>query len=242
MNINLETITYEGRVPFLDSGQVRYIRGAVTLDHTAVVADANGMKKIKAGSFIGKSGGKWKKYTAGVKAAVTLQPGGAGGNNDITVTAKNAGAAGNSIKVQLKNPGVNSQALKVLLESDTIVVSLATDAAGTITSTAAQVIAAINAALYVKDLVTASNAAGSDGTGVVAAVNATPLAGGTNANVVPTLILADDVTFTKFNEATGLTHADQVATAIDQARVIAARLPEQPDDYVKQNMPGITWA
>jgi len=116
----------------------------------------------------------------GAFATATLSP--TGNNNDITVTAKKPGTAGNAIKVQLLDPSGNSKALKVTMESDTIVVSLATSEAGAITSTAAQVIAAINAALGVKDLVVAANAADNDGSVVVTAVNATALAGGTEGS------------------------------------------------------------
>ncbi|RJX18511.1 MAG: hypothetical protein C4570_06430 [Ammonifex sp.] len=240
MDLTLKTTTFGGEVSFLDSKEVRYIRGGVTLDHSDVSADAAGLKKLLAGSFIGKKGnGKWAKYTAGVAATVTLNP--AGDNNDVKVTAKAAGTAGNSIKVQLKAPGAASQPLFVRVESDVIVVYLATDAGSAITSTAAQVIAAINATLWVKDQVLAANGAGSDGTGVVAAVAATALAEGTDPNVTPTAILAETVYFTSFTSSGGASHADQAATAIDHGRVISARLPVAPDAVVKANMPGITF-
>lgn len=240
LDITLKTTTYDKQIPFLDSRDVRYIRGAITMEAAAVTADGNGLKKLLAGAFIGKSGSKYRKYTAAIAATVTLAP--AGVNNDIVIIAKEGGTAGNAIKVQLKDPGANNATLKVTIETDTIVVSLATDGAGAITSTANQVNTAINAALYVKDLVTAANAAGNDGTGVVTAIAATPLAGGTAANVIPTLILAEDVLFTSFSESGGVTHSDKVVTAIDRGRVIASRLPVAPDSYVKQNMPGIAWA
>lgn len=240
MNINLKTTTFGGEVSFLDSKNVRYIRGAVTLDASTVTA-VNGIKKLPAGTFIGKLGsGKYAKYTAATFA--TLDTGVVANNNAITFTSKIPGNAGEAIKVQLKDPGANNAALKVTMENDTIVISLATDGAGAITSTAAQVIAAVSSALVVKDYVSAANTGASTGAAAVVAVAATALAGADDANVVPTLILPHEVLFTVGNANTGLSDVDQVVTAIDQGRVISARLPVAPDAVVKANMPGITFA
>lgn len=90
-------------------------------------------------------------------------------------TANAAGVAGNSKSVAYVNSGA-SQALLVTVTGNAISVRLATDAGSVITSTAAQVAAAVNAAVGAG--VTAANAAGNDGTGVVTALAATPLAGG----------------------------------------------------------------
>ena len=126
-NIGLKKTTFGGTINFLDSQQVRYVRGGVTLDATEVAADGNGMKKLPAGTFIGKvENGKYAKYTAG-------------------------------------------------------------------------------------------------------------------GGITPTLILAEEVIFTTFTPTGGVAHADQVATAIDMARVITSRLPEAPDATVKANMPMITF-
>lgn len=168
-----------------------YVAIAVTVDDTGIVANADGKKIVEKGTIVGGVSASTldddtqkvqKKNTASVAASVTLEPGGAGGNNDILITAKKAGTDGNNIKVELKDPGAASQALAVSVEGDTIVVSLATDGAGAITSTAQNVIDAINAHLVAKDLVTAANASGSDGSAVVAAVAATALAGGTDGS------------------------------------------------------------
>lgn len=351
MDLTLKTSTFGGETKFLDSAHVRYVRGGVTLDAAQVAADGNGLKKLAAGTFIGKQGnGKWAKYVAAVASSlaidcandnadfvVTAKSAGAAGddlkfelrdtdvngqtldvvveddtivvklakgagtasslaidcnnaNADFVVTAKQTGVAGDDIKVELRDPAGNDQPLLVALESDTIVVNLATGGAGAITSTAQEVVDAINAALYVKDLVVASLAQGHDGTGVVEAKAAANLAGGADgnitstanaviaalaahlvtkdlvtaetadghdgtgvveakvaanlangadANVTPTLILADDVVFTSFTKSGGAAHSDQVATACDHARVIAARLPAAPDDTVKANLPGV---
>ncbi len=240
MNINLVSTTFGAVISFLDSQHVRYVRGGVTLDATAVTADGSGIKKLPAGTFIGKQGnGKYAKYTAAV--AASLITGVEGSNNAILWTAKNGGTGGNSIKIQLKNPGAASQPLKVTIESDTVVVSLATDAGSAITSTAAQVISTVNSALYVKDIITAANSGASSGTGVVAAVAATALAGAADANVTPTAILAEEVIFTIFTTSGGVAHADRIATAIDHGRVISSRLPVAPDSVVKANIPDVSF-
>jgi hypothetical protein len=153
MDISLKETIIGGQVNFLDSEKVRYVRGGVTLEAAQVQADEKGLKKLPAGTFIGKQvNGKYAKYVPAVKASLTT--GVVGNKNAILWTAKKGGAGGNGIKIQLKDPAGNDQPLKVLVESDTIIVSLATGGAGAITSTAAQVIAAVNASLLVKDLVT----------------------------------------------------------------------------------------
>lgn len=167
-----------------------YVSVAVTVDDTGVSANADGKKIVAAGTIVGGASASVladdtqkvvKKNTAGVKASVTLDCTNA--NADITFTAVNAGTAGNAIKVALVDPSGNDQALAVSVVGDTINVSLATNGTGTITSTAAQVIGAVNAHLVAKDLVLASNATDNDGTGVVEAKSATALTGGTAGTV-----------------------------------------------------------
>jgi hypothetical protein len=240
MDITLKETVFGGQINFLDSEKVRYIRGGITLDAAQVTADGNGIKKLAAGTFVGKQGnGKYAKYIPAVIASLTT--GVEGNNNAILWTAIKGGTGGNGIKIQLKDPAGNDQLLKVLVETDTIIVSLATGGAGAITSTAAQVIAAVNASLLVKDLVTAANAGTSTGAGVVAAVAATSLAGGANTNITPSAILTEDIIFTTFTSSGGVSHADKVVTAIDQGRVIVSRLPVAPDDAVKASLNSITF-
>ena len=98
-----------------------------------------------------------------------------------------------------------------------------------------------------KDIVVASLAEGSEGTDAAIAVAATALAGGVDdtpagaPNVTPRFLVADDVVFTTFTATGGAVHSDQLVTAIDQARVIEARLPAAIDAFTKASMPGITW-
>jgi len=256
MNLELKTTTLGGKISFLDSEKVRYVRGGITLDHQPVLPDPQtGLKRVPAGTVVGRlDNGKYAPYLAGaaavsgVASTVTLKASGTGNRDDIVITAKQTGVAGNAIKVQLVDPGAKNATLKVAVEMDVIRVYLATDGAnGTITSTIGQVIAAINATLYVKDIVVATLANGSAEGDAVIAVDATALAGGVDdtpagaPNVTPRFLLADDVVFTTFTATGGAVHGDQLVTAIDQARVIEARLPAAIDAFTKASMPGITW-
>lgn len=110
-------------------------------------------------------------------AAATLQTGVVGTNNAIQWTAREDGADGNAITVALVVAGANT-ALSVDVDGDAITVNVATSAGSAATSTAADVIAAVQADAAANALVTVDDAGASNGTGVVAAVAATPLAGG----------------------------------------------------------------
>ena len=102
--------------------------GRHTLDHSDVVADANGIKKLKAGTFIGKkANGKWAKYVAATKAKLTT--GTEAGNDGIAYEAVQAGEDGNDITIAYANPGTASSALAVSVGGKAITVSLETNAA-----------------------------------------------------------------------------------------------------------------
>jgi len=241
MNFNLKTTTIAAKSNILDSAQVRYVRGGVTLDAAQVTADGNGLKKMLAGTVLVKVGTKFRQYIAAVAASKAL--GVVGDKNAITYTAVNGGTAGNAIKIALINPGANSQPLEVTVVNDEIRVSLATSGAGALTTTGAEVVAAINASIACKTLVTAALTvgAGNDGSGACAAIAATALASGAAANGTPSCILEDAVDFTTFTQSGGVAYADQVVPAIDGARVITSRLPVAPDAYVKASLPGISF-
>ncbi len=147
---------------------------------------------LLAGTILGKNDAdSYEEYVPAVAASQIT--GVVEDNNAILWTAKTPGAAGEAIKIQLKNPSANSQALKVSLENDTIIVSLATGEAGAITSTAAEIIAAVNSALHINDLVSAGNSGASTGAGVVAAAAAAALDNGADSNVIPQVILGENV-------------------------------------------------
>ncbi len=96
----------------------------------------------------------------------------AGDHNAVEFTALDvpawAGAAGNAIRVEYVDPGAASQPLTITVAGNDISVSLATDGAGNIISTADDVIAAINADPAASLMVTASLAPGNSGNGIVA--------------------------------------------------------------------------
>ncbi|HET6549539.1 MAG TPA: hypothetical protein VFG79_13830, partial [Solirubrobacter sp.] len=80
---------------------------------------------------------------------------------------------GNDIRVRLANPNANDEPLFVGVNGSMIRVYLATDASGAITSTAADVVDAINGNAAASALVTATKFRDSDGNGVVVPGSAT---------------------------------------------------------------------
>jgi hypothetical protein len=98
-----------------------------------------------------------------------------GTNNDLAIIARDPAVT--DVTVALVDPSDTNQSLSVEVTDHDIVVNLATDGAGAITSTAAQVAAAIAAHAAAKELVVVANASGNDGTGVVTALAETGLAG-----------------------------------------------------------------
>lgn len=123
---------------------------------------------------------------AAVRATATVNP--AGDDNGLVYTARQYGAGGNTIAVQYVDPAGNSKALSVRVEENLIRVSLATNGGGTITSTAAQVKAAIEASAQANALVsiaimTADTGTADDGSGVVTAMARTTLSGGAGTGI-----------------------------------------------------------
>jgi hypothetical protein len=82
---------------------------------------------------------------------------------------------GNGITIAVVNPGATHSPLSVIVSGSDIIVSLATDAAGATTSTAAQVVSAINAHPEAIAQVFAYTYRGNAGTGVVAPAARTTL-------------------------------------------------------------------
>lgn len=127
------------------------------------------------------SDGTGRAVPAGAGGAATLDTGTVGANNAITWTANEPGTDGDDITVTIIDPAGNNVALSVDVDGTDIVVTGATDGASALTSTAAQVIAAVLEHDTASQLVTASNKGASSGVGVVLAVAETPLAGGSDA-------------------------------------------------------------
>src|SRR5690606_38420247 len=81
---------------------------------------------------------------------------GTGNANRVGIDSKAWGhEGGNGIVVSTVNPGTANSPLNVSVSGKNITVSLATNASGAVTSTAAQVAAAINASPEARDLLTA---------------------------------------------------------------------------------------
>lgn len=122
--------------------------------------------------------GSWGAF--GGKASAALTTALAGTHNDLTYTAK-AGlsryATGNTVSVRYVVAGA-STALSVSVAGSAITVNVATTSGSVASSTAAQVKAAVDAHAAASALVAVDLAAGNDGTGVVAALAVTNLAGG----------------------------------------------------------------
>lgn len=134
-----------------------------------------------SGSRFRRIPGNWGAFGARVVATLTAAL--AGDNNDLKYThvvSPANYAAGNSVRVRYVDPAGNNAALGVVVADNDITVNLATDGAGAITSTAADVLAAIEADGDASALVTVADAAANDGTGVVTALAYTALAGGTD--------------------------------------------------------------
>lgn len=104
-----------------------------------------------------------------------------GANNDLVFTAvAGQGQTANGISVRYVNPGAPSISLDVSVIGLAITVRLATNGSSVITTTAAQITAAIAADPDASFLVTSANAPANSGAGVVTALSATPLAGGSD--------------------------------------------------------------
>ena len=101
---------------------------------------------------------------ADVAASYAL--GSEGADNGLTLTMKAAGHLGNDYKVVVTAPGANATLLCTLV-SKTITIRPATNGSSAITSTSAQVKAALEASSAISALVTVAHTGASDGTGVL---------------------------------------------------------------------------
>lgn len=146
----------------------------ITTDHALI---HEGVAYTLAGTLTvanGQNGGLFIAVPDEAAAAITLDMTNA--TADLTFTAVEAGTDGNSINVTVVDPGANDADLEISVFVKTITVSLATDENGTITSTAAEVKAAVNANADAALLVTCEDEGA--GSGVVNAVANTFLTGG----------------------------------------------------------------
>ncbi len=197
----------------------------VMVDATGIEANADGKKIVAAGTIIGgltkavlvnRDEPVVKKNTQGTFDTLTVDP--VGDNNSVKVTALAAGDSG--LSIELLDPSGNDKLLTVTMIGKKISVSLATGPAGAITSTAAEVITAINNHGDALELVLAANGTGSTGAGVVTAMAAADLAGGAaglGADAEGVLLYDVDVT-----------DGDHPGAMIIRATVNQNQIPEAP--------------
>lgn len=139
---------------------------------------------------------------------------------DVTLTAVTPGANGNDISVTYVDPAGNNQELAVSVTGQAITVSLATGPGGAITSTAAQVKAAINAHAAASALVTAEDEG--VGSGIVNAKAVENLSGGTNAVYVhfkPAAIQSTASVTVRLYEAATVTGTETLRTPRNRNRL-----------------------
>lgn len=127
------------------------------------------------------------------------------GNGAITFTAVLYGTSGNAITVELQNNGVSKSLETISVTGNAIVIQLATDVGGTITTTGTLLAALCNDDVDISALLGAS--AGGDGSGLIAALGAANLTGGgSNAYSVVvrvTNIVENTIHITRLTTQTG---------------------------------------
>lgn len=153
------------RTDVVRSGSIAWVRAGEEIDAEDELAVGAGGKAIKADAAV----------------AASANTGVVGENNAITWTAAEPGDGGEALSITLVDPAGNNKALAVDVDGDEVIVNLATDGEGKITSTAAQVIAAVLDHDQASQLVTPANTGASSGAGKVKAVAETPLAGGSES-------------------------------------------------------------
>lgn len=151
----------------------------------------------------------------------------AGNNNDLDFTSVLSGVAGNSTTIQYVNPGAD-HVLSIAVVGQVITITLGY-ATGAISSTAANIKTIIDATPAAAALVTVANKAANDGTGLVIALAATPLATGTATGWTATtddMTDASDVTTAVFTDASTAAEPTNIGSswmektaAYQQARV-----------------------
>lgn len=125
-----------------------------------------------------------KVIPIGASAHASLDTGVVGNNNAITWTAVEAGTAGNDVTLTLVDPGGASTSLSVDVDGDDVIVSLGRTASA-IDTTATALIAAVLEHDTASQKIRGANKGASNGSGLVAAVAKTNLAGGADETSEP---------------------------------------------------------
>ncbi len=162
---------------------------------------------------------------AGTAATLTIDFAATG--SGVTFTAVAAGTDANGIRIRYTDPGTESAALAVSVSGSDITVSLATDVAGDVISTAAEVAAAVNGEQAAADLVSATEAG--SGAATVSAVGFQNLTGGQDEPFpLDTPVLITDPRGAAGKAGTEGTLARALDTIADQtkAMVVVVRVAE----------------
>jgi len=133
-----------------------------------------------------------------------------GSNNDLSFIARAAGDQ--SVTITYAVAG-NDTPLTVSVVGQAITVNVATDGSGNATSTAADVLAAVQASVTANALVIVALASGNDGTGVVTALSSTPLVASVGSS--PTLDVKTECSMdggANYYESVAFTQATSTAT------------------------------
>jgi len=118
---------------------------------------------------------------AGVKSSLTIGPG-VNPNSSVLWTAVVEGTPGDFITVEYVDPGTPNSPLSITRDGAAIVVSLRTNAAATIITTAQDIVDAATDEEDVSEIITAEIPTGDTGLGVVDPIAATNLSGGIDAS------------------------------------------------------------
>ena len=141
-----------------------------------------------------------------------------GADNDMVIIARAGGVS--ALTIALVDPSANDASLSVSKTDDDIVVSLATDDEGAITSTASQVVAALNSDADSAPHVYAQVAPSNSGAGVVTALAETGLGAWTGTS--PTLDVSLETTSDGTNYfAAGTAFAQKTTAAADESRAFS---------------------
>jgi len=220
--------SYENKTQILKFAD-HWVGMAVTVEADNVSA---GDDILVAGTVIGGIGGSVladedlfveKKNTADTMASLTIES--TNDNSTVIVEGKNSTGTPSDdedITIALVDPSGNDQDLSVDFDDGDITVNLATGGAGAITSTAAEIVAAINNDFEARQIVEASISGDEDGSGIVEAAAAAALDGSVDGNADGAEgILLDDV---------DCSYGDASGTMLVHGFIDVSKLPETPVD------------
>ncbi|WP_456267646.1 phage tail sheath subtilisin-like domain-containing protein [Kushneria sp. AK178] len=165
--------------------------------------------------------------------AATLTTGTAAAGSAVDYIAVQAGTSGNNVRIRYVDPGQPGTELAVSASGNDITVTLGTDADGIVSSTASDVVTAVNGSSEAAALVSAALPDGSDGAGLTRARGYRSLSGGAAEPFplnTPTLVAGSRTKASRLGTAGTLQRA--LEGVFDQigAVVIVVRVEEGGDE------------